>query len=85
MATPTPEERYQRELLLSRMVLKTEMEKAIRAVTPKERQSLVATWKEVYKPEVARELLRVARNPEARLRIACWNLESFDKDRRQKK
>lgn len=85
MATPTPEEKYQRELLLSRTVLRNEMQRAIRAVTPKERQALVATWKEVYKPEVARELLRVARNPEARLRIADWNLESFDKDRRQKK
>jgi hypothetical protein len=85
MATPTPEERYQRELLLSRTVLKNEMQKAIRAVTPKERQALVARWKEDYKPEVARELLRVARNPEARLRIADWNLEGFDKERRVKK
>lgn len=85
MATLTPEEKYQRELLLSRTVLKTEMEKAIRAITPKERQALVARWKEEYKPEVARELLRVARNPEARLRIAEWNLGSFDKERRVKK
>jgi hypothetical protein len=85
MATLTPEEKYQRELLLSRTVLKTEMEKAIRAITPKERQALVARWKEEYKPEVARELLRVARNPEARLRIADWNLGSFDKERRVKK
>ena len=85
MATLTPEEKYQRELLLSRTVLKTEMEKAIRAVTPKERQALGARWKEEYKPEVARELLRVARNPEARLRIADWNLGSFDKERRVKK
>jgi hypothetical protein len=85
MATPTPEERYQRELLLSRTVLKNEMQRAIRAVTPKERQALVARWKEDYKPEVARELLRVARNPEARLRIADWNLEGFDKERRVKK
>jgi hypothetical protein len=46
---------------------------------------LVARWKEEYKPEVARELLRVARNPEARLRIADWNLGSFDKERRVKK
>jgi hypothetical protein len=46
---------------------------------------LVARWKEDYKPEVARELLRVARNPEARLRIADWNLEGFDKERRVKK
>jgi len=85
MGTPTLEEKYRQELLLSRTVLKNEMQKAIRAVTPKERQALVATWKEVYKPEVARELLRVARNPEARLRIADWNLEGFDKERRVKK
>ena len=85
MATPTPEEKYRQELLLSRTVLKNEMQKAIQAISPDQKRALVATWKEVFKPEVVRELLRVAKDKEARLRIADWNLEGFDKERRVKK
>lgn len=82
---PTLEEKYRQELLLSRTVLRNEMQKAIRAISPEEKRQLVATWKEVYRPEIARELLRVAKDREARLRIADWNLENFEKERRVKK
>lgn len=85
MATPTPEEKYRQELLLSRTVLKNEMQKAIRAISPDQKRALVATWKEVFRPEVVRELLRVAKDKEARLRIADWNLDNFEKERRGKK
>ena len=85
MGTPTLEEKYRQELLLSGTVLKNEMQKAIRAISPDQKRALVATWKEVFKPEVVRELLRVAKDKEARLRIADWNLEGFDKERRVKK
>lgn len=85
MATPTPEEKYQEELLLSRTVLRNEMRKALHATTPADKRALVKTWNEVYKPELARELLRVAKDAEARYRIANWNLEGFDKERRVKK
>lgn len=85
MGTPTPEEKYRQELLLSRTVLKNEMQKAIQAISPDQKRALVATWKAVFKPEVVRELLRVAKDKEARLRIADWNLEGFDKERRVKK
>lgn len=82
MDQPTPEEKYREELLLSRTVLRNEMQKAARAYSPAEKRELLKTWNEVYKPEVARELLRVARNKEAMYRIANWNLSEFDKERR---
>ena len=85
MDTPTPEEKFKQELLLSRTVLRNEMRKALHATTPAAKRELVRTWNEVFRPELARELLRVAKNPEARYRIANWNLDSFDTDRRQKK
>ena len=85
MGTPTLEEKYRQELLLSRTVLKNEMQKAIRAISPDQKRALVATWKEVFRPEVVRELLRVAKDKEARLRIADWNLDNFEKERRGKK
>jgi hypothetical protein len=84
MATLTPEEKYRHELLLSRTVLRNEMRKALHATTPADKRALVKTWNEVYKPEIARELLRVAKNAEARYRIANWNLGDFDGQRHSK-
>ena len=85
MAKRTPEEKYQEELLLSRTVLRNEMRKALHATTPAMKRELVKTWNEVYRPEIAKELLRVAKDSEARYRIAHWNLEGFDNDRRKTK
>jgi len=72
------EARYQQELLLSRRILKIEMQKAIRAISPKDKREIADRWKTDYSPMMAKELLRVARDPEARSRIADWNLGEFD-------
>ena len=85
MAKLEPEDRYQQELLLSRRVLKEEMIKAINTFSPDAKKRLAADWKERYSPDMAKELLRVARDYEARTRIANWNLESFDKERTKAK
>ena len=77
-------DKYREELLLSRRLLKDEMQRAIKAINPREKIALVAFWKETYKPEIVDELLRVARDREARVRIANWNLEQFDKERIKK-
>lgn len=81
----SPEDKYQEELLLSRRVLRDEMRKAIAAASPKAKRELVATWKEVFRPEVVRELLACAKDYEARYRIANWNLEGFETERRRAK
>ena len=80
---PTPEQRYQDELLLSRTILRNEMQKALLARTADQKRELVKVWREVYKPEVVAELLRVAQNPEAKYRIANWNLRNFETERRK--
>jgi hypothetical protein len=77
-------DKYREELLLSRRMLRDEMRRALQAIKPREKIALVAIWKEIYKPEIVDELLRVARDREARVRIANWNLEQFDKERRRK-
>jgi hypothetical protein len=84
-ASSLPTDKYQEELLLSRTILKTEMGKAMRAVSPKEKKALLASWREAYSPALANELLRVAKDSEARYRIANWNLTSFDENRRKSK
>ena len=88
MENSTPEsdtqDKYKEELLLSRRILKNEMNRAIKAIKPAEKIALVRGWREVYRPEIVDELLRVARDKEARLRIANWNLDSFDAGRIKK-
>ena len=76
---------YQEELLLSRRILKTEMGKAMRAYSPQEKRDLVQSWKNQYSSTLVNELLRVAKNPEARYRIANWNLDQFNTERRKSK
>ena len=78
------QDKYKEELLLSRRILKNEMNRAIKAIKPAEKIELVRVWKEVYRPEIVDELLRVAKDKEARLRIANWNLDNFENTRRQK-
>ena len=76
---------YAEELLLSRRILKSEMGKANRAYSPAEKKDLLQSWKNQYSQELVNELLRVAKNPEARYRIANWNLEQFSNERRKSK
>lgn len=78
------QDKYKEELLLSRRILKNEMNRAIKAIKPTEKIELVRVWREVYRPEIVDELLRVAKDKEARLRIANWNLDNFDGERRKK-
>jgi len=78
-------DKYAEELLLSRRILKSEMGKANRAYSPDEKKELLQSWKNQYSPELVNELLRVAKNPEARYRIANWNLEQFSNERRKSK
>jgi hypothetical protein len=61
------------------------MGRALLARTAAEKRTLVARWKEDYSASLAAELLRVAKDPEARYRIANWNLTQFDENRRKAK
>ena len=78
-------DRYAEELLLSRTMLRSEMLRATKAITPTDKRKLLETWKKVYKPEIVEELLRVAKDKDARHRIANWNLEQFSNERRKSK
>lgn len=78
-------DKYAEELLLSRTLLKNEMLRATLAITPKDKRNLLKTWGEMYKPEIVDELLRVAKDKDARHKIANWNLEQFNSERRKSK
>jgi len=76
---------YAEELLLSRTLLKNEMLRATLAITPTDKRKLLKTWGEMYKPEIVDELLRVAKDKDARHKIANWNLGQFNSERRKSK
>jgi hypothetical protein len=76
-------DKYAEELLLSRTILKNEMLRATKAITILDKRKLLQTWEKMYKPEIVEELLRVAKDKDARHRIANWNLEQFSTDRRK--
>jgi len=61
------------------------MLRATLAITPKDKRSLLKTWGEMYKPEIVDELLRVAKDKDARHKIANWNLGQFNSERRKSK
>jgi len=61
------------------------MLRATLAITPKDKRNLLKTWGEMYKPEIVDELLRVAKDKDARHKIANWNLEQFNSERRKSK
>lgn len=76
---------YAEELLLSRTLLKNEMLRATLAITPTDKRKLLKIWGEMYKPEIVDELLRVAKDRDARHKIANWNLGQFNSERRKSK
>ena len=59
------------------------MQKAISAKTPKQKRMLVDEWKRKYSTVTYEEMLRLARNKTARLKVAEWNLDEFDNEKRK--
>ena len=82
--TGDEEDRDQERLLEIRMRLKREMERAVNTIKPKDKIALAKEWSEKYTDDQYEELLRLARNKEARAKIAAWDLSDFDKTRTKK-
>ena len=59
------------------------MQRAITAKTPKQKRMLVDEWKRKYSTVTYEEMLRLARNKTARLKVAEWNLDDFDNEKRK--
>ena len=72
-------------LIEHRSILQKEMLVASRMVSKEDKVALLTRWKESYSPLMVEELLRVAKHPEARDKIAKWDVGGFEKDRRKKK
>ena len=73
----------QKKLYRIRTMFKTEMQRAISARTPKQKRMIADEWKRKYSDVTYEELIRLARNKTARLKVAEWNLDEFDNERKK--
>jgi len=79
MATLDIEKLYQ-----ERVLYKSEMLKAISCRTKKQKIKLANEWKEKYSNMTYVGLIHLARNHDARLKVAYWDLGSFENKRLEK-
>lgn len=68
-----------------RAILQKEMSTASHMLTKEDKVALLTRWKETYSPTMVDELVRVAKHPESRDKIAKWDVDGFENQRRKKK
>lgn len=73
----------QMALYVSRVKLKREMARVLSCIKPAAKRALAAEWRETYSELFYKELIRCAKNKEVAATISEWNLDSFDKQRKQ--
>jgi hypothetical protein len=72
------------KLARERLIYKTEMLKAIVCRTKKQKIALANEWREKYSPMTYDQLIALAKNHDARLKVAYWNLADFETKRMEK-
>ena len=67
-----------------RLMYKTEMLKAIACRTKRQKIKLAEEWKKNYSSMTYVALINLARNHEARLKVAYWDIPNFENSRIKK-
>lgn len=65
----------------NRIAFKTEMLRAIACKTDQQKIALANEWRVKYNTIMYRELIGLAKNHEARLKVAYWDLPNFEEKR----
>jgi hypothetical protein len=73
----------QMALYVSRMKLKREMLRALSCIKPAAKRKLAQEWRETYSELFYKELIRCAKNKAVAATISEWDLDSFDKQKKQ--
>ena len=73
----------QMALYVSRVKLKREMARALSCIKPAAKRKLAQEWRETYSELFYKELIRCAKNKPVAATISEWDLDSFDKQRKQ--
>ena len=72
------------KLTEERLMYKTEMLKAIACRTKRQKIKLAEEWKKNYSAMTYVALINLARNHEARLKVAYWDIPNFEDSRIKK-
>jgi hypothetical protein len=72
------------KLTEERLMYKTEMLKAIACRTKRQKIKLAEEWKKNYSAMTYVALINLARNHEARLKVAYWDIPKFEDSRIKK-
>ena len=72
------------KLTEERLLYKTEMLKALSCRTKKQKIKLADEWKKNYSNMTYVALINLARNHEARLKVACWDIPNFEQKKLNK-
>jgi len=72
------------KLTEERLLYKTEMLKAIVCRTKKQKIKLADEWKKNYSTMTYVALINLARNHEARLKVAYWDIPNFEQKKLNK-
>jgi len=65
-------------LSIERLLFKEQMNKAIACKTKKQKIKLAGTWKNAYSEMTYTALIDLAKNHQARLKVANWDLDHFE-------
>lgn len=79
------EETWKAQLKTSRIMLKNEMQRVLDCRTQKDKAKLYADWLRLYNESDVRDLVRLAKNKDARLIVANWKIDGFDQHKRKRK
>ena len=66
------------KLCQERQMFKTEMMRALSCKTKKQKIALASEWKERFSPMTYASLIDLAKNHTARLKVAYWDLPTFE-------
>jgi len=72
------------KLTQERLLYKTEMLKAIACRTKKQKIKLADEWKKNYSTMTYVALINLARNHQARLKVAYWDIPNFEQKKLNK-
>jgi hypothetical protein len=73
------EKKWAEELRHYRTMMKMEMTNVLNCYTADEKRNLAKSWKEKYSAIFYKELVNLAKDKQARVKVAMWDIDNFDR------
>jgi len=73
------EKKWAEELRHYRTMMKMEMTNVLNCDNADEKRNLAKSWKEKYSAIFYKELVNMAKDKQARVKVAMWDIDNFDK------